>query len=126
MLSPTNVFGLKVSGTQSDATNDNREQDIIETHSHSLTGFQKRSCRTRGGLTSSSPRNEVELGLESILGRRWVLPELKPDAQYFSIGLGVSRNSHPVARDVASVTDRGQPMGPNQAPPATAATLMSA
>src|SRR5882762_4501686 len=25
---------------------------------------------------------------------------------------GVSCNSHPVARDVASVTDRGQPMGP--------------
>ena len=86
MLSPANVFGPKVSGTQSDATNDNREQDIIETHSHSLTGFQKRSCRTRGGLTSSSPRNEVELGLESILGCRRVLPELKLDTQYFSIG----------------------------------------
>src|SRR5579863_1566684 len=62
MLSPANVFDPKVSGTQSDATNDNREQDIIETHSHSLTGFQKRSCRTRGGLTSNPPRNEVELG----------------------------------------------------------------
>jgi len=29
--------------------------------------------------------------------------------------------SHPVARDVTSVTDRRQTMGPNQAPPATAA-----
>jgi hypothetical protein len=52
----------------------------------SLMGFQKRSCRTRGGLTSSPPRNEVELGLESILGCRRVLPELKLDTQYFSIG----------------------------------------
>jgi hypothetical protein len=86
MLSPANVFGPEVSGTQSDATNDNREQDIIETHSHSLTGFQKRSCRTPGGLTSSPPRNEVELGLESILGCRSLLPELKLDIQYFSIG----------------------------------------
>jgi hypothetical protein len=40
----------------------------------------------RGGLTSSPPRNEVELGLESILGCRRVLPELKLDTQYFSIG----------------------------------------
>jgi hypothetical protein len=34
---------------------------------------------------SSSPRNEVELGLGSILGCRRVLPELKLDTQYFSI-----------------------------------------
>jgi hypothetical protein len=52
----------------------------------SLMGFQKRSCRTCGGLTSSPPRNQVELGLESILGYRRVLPELKLDTQYFSIG----------------------------------------
>jgi hypothetical protein len=76
-----------VSGTQSDATNDNREQDIIETHTlKSLLGIQKGSCSTRGGLTSSPPRNEVELGLGSILGCRRVLPELKLDTQYFSIG----------------------------------------
>jgi hypothetical protein len=35
MLSPANVFAPKVSGTQSDASNDYPEQDIIETHSHS-------------------------------------------------------------------------------------------
>ena len=35
MLSPPNVFAPKVSDTQSDATNDNGEQDIIYTHIHS-------------------------------------------------------------------------------------------
>ena len=34
MLSPSNVFVSKVSGTQSDATYYHPEQDIIETHSH--------------------------------------------------------------------------------------------
>jgi hypothetical protein len=34
MLSPSNVFVPKVSGTQSDATYDYPEQDIIETHNH--------------------------------------------------------------------------------------------
>ena len=34
MLSPPNVFVPKVSGTQSDATDDHSEQDIIETHDH--------------------------------------------------------------------------------------------
>jgi hypothetical protein len=34
MLSPPNVFISKVSGTQSDATYDHPEQDIIETHNH--------------------------------------------------------------------------------------------
>jgi hypothetical protein len=34
MLSPPNVFAPKVSGTQSDATDDHPEQDIIETHDH--------------------------------------------------------------------------------------------
>ena len=54
------------------------------------------------------------------------------DERMMNFSLKVSRlhrmlsNSHPVALDVASVTDRGQPMGPNQAPPATAAMLMSA
>jgi hypothetical protein len=38
MLSPPNVFAPKVSGTQSAATNDNREQDIIETHDHGSLG----------------------------------------------------------------------------------------
>src|SRR5271170_5053388 len=52
-----------------------------------LTGFQKRSCRTRGGLTSSPPRNEVESGtqIDARVQRR-LLPELKLDTQYFSIG----------------------------------------
>jgi hypothetical protein len=34
MLSPPNVFVSKVSRTQSDATYDHPEQDIIETHDH--------------------------------------------------------------------------------------------
>jgi hypothetical protein len=34
MLSPSNVFVPTVSGTQSDATYDQPEQDIIETHNH--------------------------------------------------------------------------------------------
>jgi hypothetical protein len=34
MLSPSNVFVPKVSGTQSDATYYHPEQDIIETHNH--------------------------------------------------------------------------------------------
>jgi hypothetical protein len=52
----------------------------------SLLGIQKRSCSTRGGLTSNLPLNEVEPRLGSILGCRRVLPELKLDIQYFSIG----------------------------------------
>jgi hypothetical protein len=34
MLSPSNVFVSKVSGTQSDATYYHPEQDIIEAHRH--------------------------------------------------------------------------------------------
>jgi hypothetical protein len=34
MLLPPNVFAPKVSGTQSDATDNHPEQDIIETHGH--------------------------------------------------------------------------------------------
>jgi hypothetical protein len=38
MFSPPKVFAPKVSGTQSAAANDNREQDIIETHNHRSLG----------------------------------------------------------------------------------------
>jgi hypothetical protein len=34
MVSPSNIFVSKVSGTQSDATYYHPEQDIIEAHSH--------------------------------------------------------------------------------------------
>jgi hypothetical protein len=45
MRSPANELAPKVNGTQSDATKDNREQDIIEAHirsflaSHNYSGL---------------------------------------------------------------------------------------
>jgi len=42
MLSPADVFAPKVSDTQSDATNNNRKQDIIEIHNLKTHGIPEK------------------------------------------------------------------------------------
>jgi hypothetical protein len=52
MLSPSNVFFSKVSGTQSDATYNHPEQDIIETRHHYSPAIHASGARVALGFAA--------------------------------------------------------------------------